>query len=187
MQLDREIFLWIQGLTGNPLVDQAMVVIAEYLVFLVPLTLIYLWFKDRETSLFTFYTAITGIAVSYILGLMYAHSNPSAFFDTIAAYSMENAFPSQHTTAIIAAALPLLHKKKHIPGLILLASGLLTGFARVYIGEHWPIDILGAVIASTIALIITSMTWQHLENIWRPLISFSRRIDEKMGEAWEAV
>lgn len=182
MQIDREIFLWIQGLTGNPLLDLSMVALAEYLVLLVPTTLIYLWFKDRETSLFTFYTAITGITVSYILGLMYAHSNPSAFFDTIAAYSMENAFPSQHTTTIIATALPLLQRKKPVPGLILLVSGLLTGFARIYIGEHWPIDILGAILASTTALVITSMTWQHLENIWKHLINFSHRIEEKIGE-----
>lgn len=182
MQLDREIFLWIQSLTGNPALDQAMVLFAEYLVLLVPLSLIYLWFNDKEESLFTFYTAIAGIALSYIIGLFYGHSNPSAFFDTIAAFKPENSFPSQHTTVILATALPLLYREKESLGLILLGSGLLTGFARVYIGEHWPVDIVGAVFAASLALLICGSTWQPLEKLWRPLIRVSNKIEKEIHE-----
>jgi undecaprenyl-diphosphatase len=178
MALDRQLFLWVQSLTGNPVLDQAMVFLAEYLVMLVPLSLIYMWYRDREVSLFSFYTAVTGIALSYGLGLIYAHSNPSAFFDTIVSYAPENSFPSQHTTAIIATALPLLYQDKEELGALLLVSGLLTGFARVYIGEHWPMDILGAVIAATSGLLICISTWPWLERFWRPLIDYSREIEE---------
>lgn len=182
MSLDRQIFLSIQSLTGNPLLDETMVFLAEYLVLLVPLSLIYMWFRDREVSLFSFYTAVTGIAVSYGLGLIYAHSNPSAFFDTIVSYAPENSFPSQHTTAIIGIALPLLYRDKEEIGVLLLASGLLTGFARVYIGEHWPMDILGAVIAATSGLLICISTWPWLEQLWRPLIDYSREIEDYILE-----
>lgn len=178
MALDRQLFLWVQSLTGNPFLDQAMVFLAEYLVILVPLSLIYMWFKDREVSLFSFYTAVTGIALSYGLGLVYAHSNPSAFFDTIVSYAPENSFPSQHTTVIIATSLPLLYRDKKEIGAIMLASGLLTGFARVYIGEHWPMDILGASIAALSALLICISTWPWLERLWRPLIDLSKKVEE---------
>lgn len=180
MQLDREIFLWVQGLTGNPVMDELMFMFAEYLVVLVPVSLIYLWFKDREASLFTFYTAVLGIGLTYVMGLFYGHSKPSAFFETIAAFEPENAFPSQHTTSLLAAALPLLYREKKKIGSILLISGLLTGFGRVYIGEHWPIDILGALFAAIFALVITAASWDKLESFWRPLIDYSRKLENQI-------
>ena len=182
MSLDREVFLWIQSLTGHPIIDEIMLLLAEYLVILVPLSLIYVWFKDREASLFSFYTAMTGIAVSYGLGLFYAHSNPSAFFDTIVAYAPENSFPSQHTTALIATALPLIYRDKRDLGALILLSGLLTGFARIYIGEHWPIDILGAVIAGLSALLICSSSWPYMEKVWNPIINLSESVEELIIE-----
>lgn len=182
MVLNTALFEAIQGLTGNPILDHFMVFIAEYLVILVPLSLIYLWFKDRETSLFTFYTTVTGIIISYGLGLLYFHENPSATYETIAAYHAENSFPSQHTTALIAAALPLLYREKSKIGGLVLISGLLTGFARIYIGEHWPVDIFGAFLAASLGLFICSYTWSYIEKIWRPLIDFSDKIDQKVKD-----
>ena len=178
MVLKGALFEAIQGLTGNPVLDQAMIFLAEYLVILVPLSLIYLWFKDRETSLFTFYTAVTGITISYILGLLYFHENPSATYETIAAYHPENSFPSQHTTAIIATAFPLLYREKSKIGGLMLISGLLTGFARIYIGEHWPVDILGAFFAAALGLMVSLYTWSYLEKLWRPLIEHSRKLED---------
>ena len=181
MVLNAALFEAIEGLTGNPILDQSMIFLAEYLVILVPLSLIYLWFKDRETSLFTFYTTVTGIIISYGLGLLYFHENPSATYETIAAYHAENSFPSQHTTAIIATALPLLYREKSKIGGLMLISGLSTGFARIYIGEHWPVDILGAIFAAALGLLIALYSWDKLEILWRPLIEFSREIEEKIS------
>jgi len=185
MALDRQVFLWIQSLTGNTVMDELMILMAEYLVLLVPLSLIYLWFRDRETSLFTFYTTVTSIIISYGLGLFYGHSNPSAFFDTIVAYRPENSFPSQHTTAIIATALPLIYRKKNKIGGLMLISGLLTGFARIYIGEHWPVDILDAIFAAALGLLIALYSWDKLEKLWRPLIESSRKIEVRITKQFK--
>lgn len=180
MELDREIFLWIQSLTGNPMLDQVMYLFAEYLVILVPLSLIYIWFKDRETSLFVFYTTVLGIGLTYVMGLFYGHSKPSAFYETIAVFEPENAFPSQHTVTMFASALPFLKKEKLGIGALLMISGVLTGFGRVYTGEHWPVDIVGAFFAAVLALIITEMSWDSLEAVWRPAIVLSEKLEGKI-------
>lgn len=181
MSLDQQVFMWIQGLTGNSLLDQAMLIFAEYLVILVPLSLIYLWFTDRETSAYTFYTTVLGIVISYAMGMMYFHKNPSATLETIvASNSLENAFPSQHTSTVFATALPVLYREKKKIGGLLLTSAFLTGFARIYIGEHWPVDILGATVAAGLALIISELTWEHLEPVWKPALELSETVEQRL-------
>jgi undecaprenyl-diphosphatase len=181
MSVNRELFLAVQGLTGNGLIDSAMVLLAEYLIVLVPLSLIYLWFRDTEDSIFSFYTAILGVAFSYALGLLYSHQNPSTVFDTLAAAKPdENAFPSQHTATIIAASLPMIYRKRRKVGSLLLISGLITGFARVYIGEHWPLDIAGSIAAALLALTAAALSWDLLEPVWRPLLDFAEKVEEEV-------
>ena len=67
----------------------------------------------------------------------------------------------------------------------MLISGLLTGFARIYIGEHWPIDILGAIVAGTLGLVIAVYSWKRFEPIWRPLIDYSRAFDDWAGKQFK--
>lgn len=185
MTWDQIGFRLIQSMTGNPFVDRFMVQIAEILVLMVPAVLVYLWFDGREgkhDSLLTFYSVILGLLTSYGMGLIYFHENPSAVFDTIVAYKSENAFPSQHTTALFSAAWPLLWRERKRFGYIMAVMALLTGFARVYIGEHWPIDILGALVASAIGFIILYISKAKLNPLTELLIGFYQSIEEMFLE-----
>jgi undecaprenyl-diphosphatase len=63
-------------------------------------------------------------------------------------------FPSGHTTTsfacatVLAAAVP-----RAAPLLYLLA--LAIGFSRIYVGVHWPLDVLGGIVLGTaIALLL---------------------------------
>ena len=60
-------------------------------------------------------------------------------------------FPSGHTTRIVALALPLAARYGNV--LLPLAMGCLValvGFSRVYLGWHYPSDILGGLVAGSI-------------------------------------
>ena len=182
MPLNEAIFLKIQGLTGVPVIDQLMLFMAEVLVLLVPLSLIYLWFSGRdarEDAAFTFGTTVLGIGFAYAMGLLYFHENPSATYETIVSYHGENSFPSQHTTALFSAGLSLILRKRKAFGYLLTLAAVITGFARVYVGEHWPVDILGAFFASGIGLAVAYFSWEPLEPVWRPLLDF---YDDVEGE-----
>ena len=188
MAWDQAGFQLIYSMTGNSFLDQSMYFLAEYLVLLIPLTLIYLWFqgrKGKEDSAFTFLSTFTGILFAYVLGLFYTHENPSAVYDTIAAYHPENSFPSQHTAAMFAAALPLIYRERDRIGGIMLLAAALTGFSRVYIGEHWPVDILGAVVAGAAGLGITYLTWDLLEPLWSPVIGFCEDMEQNLRSRLE--
>ncbi len=152
---DAGLFLMISSLSGNPLIDNFMVLLAEISVFVVPSVMAYLWLQDskgREDSLLTGSAVFTGIAFTYFMGLFYAHHQPFTAYETIVAGQPNNAFPSQHTALAFSAFWTLLWRSRKRLSAVVGFSGLLAGFARVYVGFHYPVDILGGVFCGLVGL-----------------------------------
>jgi len=62
----------------------------------------------------------------------------------------DHSFPSGHTTAIFALVLPIV-SAVHLLGLILLPLAALVAVSRIYLGLHYPSDVLGGMGIGTIA------------------------------------
>ncbi len=75
-------------------------------------------------------------------------------------HGARGSMPSTHATVMFTIALIfLMRPAARIAGLVLLAVALATGWARVYVGVHYPLDIvgglvLGAVIAGVFWLLV---------------------------------
>ncbi len=68
-------------------------------------------------------------------------------------------FPSGHSGASLAAAVVYLvkgPKKIGIPAIIL---ALLIAFSRLYVGVHYPTDVIAGIITGTCCAIISIMIW----------------------------
>jgi len=65
---------------------------------------------------------------------------------------IDHSFPSGHTTAIFALVLPIV-SAVHLLGLILLPIAMLVAVSRIYLGLHYPSDVLGGMGIGTIASI----------------------------------
>lgn len=63
-----------------------------------------------------------------------------------------SSFPSGHTATAFGAALPLviLLKKKRSLRAAILSYTLLMGFSRVYLGLHYPLDVLAGIAVGTL-------------------------------------
>ncbi|WP_231188872.1 undecaprenyl-diphosphatase [Haladaptatus sp. DYF46] len=163
----------------HPLLNEIMIFAAEGLVYLIPLVLLYLWFTPegkrtnsafqmtltlpqvttedgKAKSVFIFITIVVSLVISYVLGQLYSHPAPYMVgYDTLLVDAPENSFPSQHTTVVFAFAWAVCYvQNRWRDGLIAVMLASLVGISRVYVGVHFPIDIIGAVGASLLGFII---------------------------------
>ncbi len=83
-----------------------------------------------------------------VLKFLFARPRPFIHFTDVrllVAGPHQYSFPSGHTATAFAAATVLWRKNIKI-GVAALALALLIGFSRVYVGVHYPLDVLGGII-----------------------------------------
>jgi len=161
-QLNLALFHLINQYAGlNPVIDTLAIFAAEYMPVVVILALAILWIakgnNTRDVILYGVYAAIIGLVINYIIGLVYFHPRPFmiGLGTQLFQYPAETSFPSDHTTFMVSIALMFLYfKETRVYGVILLILGLIGGFARVFSGVHFPLDILGSIMVSIISTLI---------------------------------
>ena len=165
-EIDTLIFLFINKHIQNGLLDTLMTVITEraYLFFLP----FFLWFllKDRKKTLLVLLLALVSLTVSDWVGnslkYYFERVRPCHVAEGVRVLvGCSNSFsmPSNHATNAFAFAIPFLvmfqNKLRHA----FLAVALLVGISRIYVGVHYPSDVLaGALLGSALAL---SVVWLY--------------------------
>ncbi|WP_330631318.1 undecaprenyl-diphosphatase [Halocatena halophila] len=167
------------GVDGPPLLNELMIVAAEKLIFLIPVTLVFLWFcgesdaspiakqkaripglpvsEGKSSSVFVFVTILASLGGSYALGALYSHPAPYMVgHETLLVDAPENSFPSQHATVAFGFALGILAFRDRATGILLLVFATLVGVARWYVGVHYPIDIAGGFGAALIGVTVVA-------------------------------
>ncbi len=82
-----------------------------------------------------------------------------------------SSFPSGHTATIFAlTALLCIYFPGRKSGLFFLAIAILTGFSRIYLSQHFPVDVLAGSITG---VAVSLLTYQFI-----PLKRFEKRIQE---------
>ena len=148
----------INGMAGHAgLLDDAMKLLATGLIFLaVPLMLI-LWFWPANAPQRALNQRVAGAAVAAVMlalgvaslaGHAYADARPFVSDPgtrLLVQHSANNSFPSDHATVSFAIAGTIIWWRRLAGGLVMFAAALI-GLARVFVGVHWPSDILGGAI-----------------------------------------
>jgi len=133
-------------------------VIAEGAPTLAALMLVLLWVRQgravRLALLDATATALVGLAIAQVIVALWYHPRPAElglgrqFLD----HAPEASFPSDHATLLFGLALPLVFERAARPfGLAFLALALGTAWARVYLGVHFPADMLGGLAVALVA------------------------------------
>ncbi len=121
---------------------------AKYFPLVLVALLLTLWFKGKHILAFKACVALAiGIALSEVLKSIFYTPRPFIGDSVTALFTMhaDGAFPSSHTTGLVAMATAVFSEFKAL-GSILFAGSLLVGICRVLANVHYPRDILGGVI-----------------------------------------
>ncbi len=155
MDIDKTLFLWINGLSGtNKVIDTVLIFFAEYLIYFVPVLLVYLYVKKRNFFWDMLISISIGLVINNMISLIYYKPRPFVVFniDTLISHKADSSFPSDHATLFLTIGYLFWKKKKNIFPLIV---GFIVGFSRIYCGVHYPADILGSLIISIFSVEVT--------------------------------
>lgn len=147
------------GLGGWPLwLARAL---AEDVIYLVPLVMAWGWLRGDRGARVELLRMVVAAMVALMLAQVVAHlwPQPRPFAMHLGhqylAHSADPGMPSDHVTVFWSLALAALSTRRFdIYALPLLSLGLLVGWSRVFLGVHFPFDILAALpVAAAAALI----------------------------------
>ncbi len=166
---DLNIYLFnlINGIAvKNRILDITMIFIANYLIFIIPIFLIYLWFKkvkkdeNKKEALFILASVLISLAVARGISFIYFHPRPFmiGLGKNLILHAPDSSFPSDHTTAMLAVVFSLIFLKEFKNGVIFLVLSLLVSLARIFCGVHFPFDIIGSIFVSLIGVSIIFAT-----------------------------
>ncbi len=81
------------------------------------------------------------------------------------AHAPESSFPSDHATVMFTLAVALMLTSLRKLGVLILLLGALVGWARIYLGVHFPFDIAGSLLVSLISAWLAPqlLSWRHLD------------------------
>ncbi len=195
-KVDAALFIHVNRDHQNSMFDFLMPIISDFRYFVGPFALVWFFFflkrgqKTRWLAVaFLLLIGFTDNLSSKIIKPIVCRPRPYYQLDGVHYYRKQwrwgtktlttkcgsKSFPSTHATNIFAGAAFLIRLyPKGWP--LLLFGALLVGYSRIYLGVHYPFDVLAGAVIGTIcalaALKLFSVMWERREGL---LIVFKRR------------
>ena len=152
--MNQSLFLLFYGFAHRSVAfDELSVFVAVYLIWVVMAVIFFYLFKNDSRKaavrdiMVVFGAAAAGYAIAVIVKNIFQSMRPFDVLTSVRSLIDESgyAFPSGHTTllASFTGALWYGHRKA---ALWVGVATVLVGAARIIVGVHWPIDILGGLL-----------------------------------------
>ena len=167
LDLDKQLFLAINGMSGSNLFDQTMLVISArwpWAVLILSIALVTIikrqWAKLRVVLVSVAILGCCDAVTSYGLKNNFERLRPCNELEGVnlvqPSCGSKFGFPSNHAANGAALAMSifiLVRNRRYSLGIVGLVVAVC--FSRVYLGVHYPLDVLfGALFGATIALLI---------------------------------
>lgn len=152
---------------SNTMIDLA-IFIANDTFYLLMLFLLFLWFlgdqalKERAFKA-VFFTAIA-LGTGFIISQIYFHPRPFMIGvgHTFIEHAPDASFPSDHMLIFSTIAWSYWFSGRKFAGSLLLVLAALVAWSRVYLGVHFPMDMLGAFCIALMVNIFGIWLWKMI-------------------------
>lgn len=180
--LDLKIFQLINQFAGKwHLIDTLMIAIAKFGPLLFAIPLLYLWFKegneDKRVAILSVISLAAALLINQIIGHIYFRPRPFVFHDVnlLLPKSPDPSFPSDHATFSFAIASLVWLWDKRI-GILTVALGFLVALSRVFVGTHYPFDVLGGTLIGSIFGLVVWKLGPKLNLLTTLLINIAKKV-----------
>jgi undecaprenyl-diphosphatase len=154
LALNNHLFLLLNAsATASPLSVRLADIIASRLIYAIPFILLALWIwgsPDKRAGLAsTAIAAVLALGANQLAGLLWYESRPFmiGLGQTLISHAPENSFPSDHTTLFLTVGFGLIATRAASTwGKLVSVSGALVAWARIYLGLHFPVDMLASTL-----------------------------------------
>jgi undecaprenyl-diphosphatase len=164
LNIDYNLFNFINSFAGkSKIFDFIGIFCAKYLIFIIAGMIFGWWIELHKTKISSGWpilgkkkwlafgnlslSVLFALLLNYILGFIKFRERPFVNLNASRLVNpmSEKSFPSDHTAVVFAASMAVFFYDKKF-GSVLLFLSLLVGFGRIYVGVHYPFDILGGIL-----------------------------------------
>lgn len=164
---NRTLFLRINGGDGTPArLIQVATGIADDLIYLIPLLLLVLWLwgdsPRRSQAIKACLVTLLALGANQVIGLVWQHPRPFmiGLGHAWMYHAADSSFPSDHMTVFSGIGLTLLFGGAFRLAAAVLTAGFAVVWARVFLGVHFPLDMVGAVAVAGVAYVVIAPLWR---------------------------
>jgi len=178
--MNMELFRLINNLANkNTVLDNIMIFFSKYvpLIFMAAIVIVFiLGIKQkkceyREIAFSTVVITVTNLIINLIIRSIFHVDRPfvNNKVNLLVPHDTASSFPSNHATGTMSIALGL-GKYNKLLSIILNILSIIVGFSRVYVGDHYPMDVIGSyVIVFATSYIYNLKLRSKVENLYKIL------------------
>ena len=143
--------------------------VAHDLVYVLVASFALFWFYGSNSSkaliLKAFVFCCIALSISELASYLFNTPRPFVMHvgHTLISHEATGSFPSNHMTIFSSIAFAYYFSARRDIGRFLLAVAWLVAWSRVYVGVHFPIDMLGAFILSWAVNLAGLKLWNHYQ------------------------
>ena len=167
--LNQSLFLKINAPEGTAawLISSATMT-ADGLIYVIPAILVVMWLwgdeQRRGLALKACVVSMIGVGLNQLIGIVLPHPRPFmiGLGKTWLSHPPDSSFPSDHMTVFCSVGFSLLFGGALRLGTFTLVCGLCVAWTRVFLGVHFPLDMLGAAGVALLCLGLVTPAWNRL-------------------------
>lgn len=190
INIDIEIFRSVNNMAGHSqLLDGFGIFMARYSIYVLAIFLIFKWFQTRKdfnyrkVLILAIWNFITSELVGKLIaGKLYYHTQPFTRLHNVHQLipkDIGNSYPSDHTIVFFSFLIILFIFSKSNWRYSYLFVALVVGWSRMFVGVHYPVDVLTGMLISIILGFIWSLTLYKsnlLNNLARKTLDMENKI-----------